>query len=99
MNEATKDIAWMQVQFCGSARLLYFSIAQDHNAIRHRHGLVLVMGDINSRHLEAAEELHEFRAHALAQARIQARKRFIQEEDARLCCQSTGNRDSLLLST
>ena len=78
--------------------LLYFAILHDHDFIRHRQGLFLIMGYIDKGDANLLLNLLQLVLHFLTQLQIQCTKRLIQKQHLRFIHQRTRNCDTLLLS-
>ncbi len=74
----------MIVKFGWRTDLLDQTCPQHHNAVCQRHGLHLIMSDINHGGTEIAVQLGDLNAHLAAQFRIEVRERFIEQEDLRM---------------
>jgi hypothetical protein len=70
----------------------------DGDAVAHRHGLDLVVGDVDRRGLEIVLELRDVRAHLDAQLRVEVRERLVHQEDLRLPHDRAPHRDTLPLA-
>ncbi len=79
------------------ADLLDGPAVEDRDAVGERHGLGLVVGDIDEGDAGAPLQGLQFGAHALAQLGIEVGERLVEEQDRRLDHQRTGKRDTLLL--
>ena len=72
-------------------------LAHERDALRHRHGLVLVMRDDEEREPEIALHLHQLELRFLAQLAIERGERFVEQQQARTRRQRAGQRDARLL--
>ena len=65
--------------------------------VGHRQRFDLIVGDVESRDAQAALQLAQLEAHALAQFGIEITERLVQEQHLRLAHQRAGQREPLLL--
>jgi len=79
------------------ARLLDAPGIHDHQPIRQRHGLDLIMGDEDGGDAETVVKLSDLDAHLNPQLRVEIGERFVEEEDFRLADHGPGHRDPLPL--
>ena len=86
-----------EVDIVGRSHLLDDAVAQDDDAVRHRHRLDLVVGDVQRRAADASMELQQLGAHLDAQQRIEVRERLIHEERDRVSDDRPTERDALAL--
>jgi hypothetical protein len=86
-----------RVDLLAGADLLDAPIVHDGNAVGHRQGFALVMGDVDERGTDPNLERLEFRLHRQAQLEIEGTQRFVQQQDGRLVDQRARDRDALLL--
>ena len=68
------------------------------NAIAHRHGLDLVVRDVDGRRLEPPLQAENLRARLDTQLRVEVRERLVHEERSRLTHDRAAERDALALS-
>ncbi|MNY77442.1 hypothetical protein D3C86_2173450 [compost metagenome] len=71
----------------------------DNYLIGNRQCLFLIVGNVHRRKAQALLQVADLGAHAAAQAFIQVRKRFVQQQHLRLQHQRTRYGDTLLLAT
>ena len=72
------------VELLGRAELLEHALAQDRDAVAHRHGLDLVVGDVERRRRVLALQRADLGAHLAAQLRVEVGQRLVHEERLRL---------------
>ena len=77
--------------------LLDDAVAEDDDAVRHRHRLDLVVGDVQRRAADASMELQQLGAHLDPQERVEVRERLIHEERDRVADDRPTERDPLAL--
>ena len=80
------------------ADLLHDPVFHNDNAIAQRHGLCLVMGDINENRIDTLTQFDDFRAHLVAQLCIQIGKRLVHQQRLRLAHNGAANRNALPLA-
>ena len=86
------------VDLARGADLLDHAAVDDHDAVAHRHGLCLVVRDVDDRDAVFLLDLLDLKAHALAQLGVEVGERLIQQQQRRLCHQRAGERHALLLA-
>ena len=62
MNWATNRLAGASYTSCGRAHLLQAPVGHDGDAVGHRHGLDLVVGDVDDRGLDPPVQVDELEA-------------------------------------
>ena len=77
--------------------LLDDAVAEDDDAVRHRHRLDLVVGDVQRRAADASMELQQLGAHLDPQERVEVRERLVHEERDRMADDRPTERDPLAL--
>jgi hypothetical protein len=75
------------------------TVAEDDDAVRHRHRLHLVVCDVHRRPADASMELQQLGAHLDAQERIEVRERLVHEEGDGMADDRPAERDPLALPT
>ena len=77
-----------------------FEPAGVHHAdpVRHRHRLLLVVGDDDEGHAEAALQVHQFELRALAQLLVERGQRLVEQQHLRPARQRARQRHALLLA-
>ena len=88
----------MQVQLAGCSDLFNPSLAHHSDAIRQRHRLLLVMGDVNHRLLTADHQAAQLRPQVLTQLGIQIAHRLIEQINEGVPQQGSGQGDALALA-
>ena len=78
--------------------LLYLPLMHDHHPITERHGLGLIMRDIEHRSLHPREEQFQFGPHLDAQFGVQVAERFVQQERLGVAGDRPSQRDPLPLA-
>ena len=78
--------------------LLDDATGEDRDAIAHGHRFDLIVGDKDSGHMEACNEIADFASHFLSELRIKRRKRLIKENAVLAVGKGAGNGNALLLS-
>ena len=79
--------------------LLDRAAAKDGDPIRHDHGLLLIVRNIDDRYAQSALNAADFVLHFLAQASVERTERFVHQHQLRVEDQSSGDRNALLLTT
>ncbi len=82
----------------GRAGLLNDALVHDDDAIAHRHGLFLVVRDVDGGGLETELEGLEFGAGGDAEARVEVRERFVEEKCLGLTDNGATDGDALALA-
>ena len=77
--------------------LLNSAFVHDRNPIRHLKRLFLVVGDKDGRHMDRAVQFAQPAAELAADSRVEGAKRFVEQKDARLDRERTGERHALPL--
>lgn len=72
--------------------------AHHGHAVRDGEGLALVVGHVNRRHAEGANEVTDLVTQFIAQVDVERAERFVEEQHARLDDEGAGNCHALLLS-
>lgn len=78
--------------------LLDDATGEDRDAIAHGHRFDLIVGDKDSGHMEACNEIADFASHFLSELRIKRRKRLIKENAVLAVGKGAGKGYALLLS-
>ena len=86
------------VDFFGGADLHDAPIHKNRQAIRHRHRLFLVMGDIDGGYVERALQAAQFHPGFHAQFRVQVRQGFVEQEQRGFAHDRARQGDALLLA-
>ena len=82
----------------GGADLLDLALLHNDDLVRHGQGLFLVVGYKDEGDAHFLLDALELMLHLLTQLVVQGAQRFVQQQDARLIDQRTGNGDTLLLT-
>lgn len=87
------------VQLGRRAFLLDAAVAQQQDAVGHRHRFGLVVRDAQGRQPERHDQFAQPGARFLAQLRVEVRQRFVEQDHRRVVDERARNRDALLLAT
>ena len=98
MKPATKMFARVVVELARRVDLLEDPRAHDGDAVAERHGLGLVVGDVDRRRLEALLQAGHLGPHLHAQLRVEVRQRLVHEERLRLADDRAAHRHALALA-
>ena len=90
--------AWTLVDLRGWAHLLDDAVVHDRDGVGHRHGLLLVMGDVHERDADLCLDPLELDLHLSAELEVQGPERLVEEEHVGLVDERARNRDALLLA-
>src|SRR5215218_6434229 len=88
----------MLVEIAGRARLLDLSVVDHDDLLGDVHGLLLVVGDEDRRHVDLVVEAAEPRAQLLADLCVERAERLVQQQDLRLDRKRPGERHPLALA-
>src|ERR1051325_2662071 len=88
----------MSVEISGRAGLLELTIKNERDFIGNRRSLILVMGHENCRNVQLPLKTAHERSHLCAQVDIERGKRFVEQQNTRLCHQGTGQCNPLFLA-
>src|SRR3712207_9507796 len=61
--------------------LLHDAVLEYHDPVRHRHGLGLVVGDVDGRHADAVVQFGDLGAHLTPKLGVEVGERLVHEED------------------
>jgi len=86
------------VQVVRRADLLDDAVVHDHNPVGQRHGLDLVVGNVDRRHWHFLVHPLDLSAHLHAQLRVEVRQRLVEEEDLRVAHDGAAHGDALPLA-
>src|SRR5215217_3637320 len=75
-----EDVIRLVVHDLGGRYLLHLAVPQDHDPVGHRHGLGLVVCDVNRRGADPVVELGYLRPHLHPELGVEVRKRLVHEE-------------------
>src|SRR4030095_1833036 len=90
--------AWAVVDLEGRRRLLERAVAEDRDAVRHRHRLGLIVCHVDHRNADLAVDALELDLHLLAQVLVQRAEWLIEQEHIRVEDEAPRERDTLLLA-
>ena len=79
--------------------LLDLTLVDHDDAVRERHRLDLIVGDIDHRALQLAVQFRQFVTHLHAQLGIEIGERLVEQEDLRIADDRPTDRDPLTLAT
>src|SRR5438046_6032101 len=97
-NESgSKDAVWIAIDFFWATQLLDLPFSHHGDAIRDCQSLFLVVGDINSGHLELLLDTTDLVAQAHTHLSVEGGEGFIEQQHFRLDSQCTSQSDALLL--
>ena len=80
------------------ADLLDEAVAHDDDAVAERHGLDLVVGDVDKGGVDLLAQLDDLRAHLVAQLRVKVRQRLVHQEHLRVADDGAADGDTLPLA-
>ena len=86
------------VDFGRAANLQHIAAFHHRDAVAHRQGFFLIVGDENERNAESLLNVFQFKLHFFAKLGVQGRQWFIQQQHFGLVDQSAGQCDALLLT-
>ena len=86
------------VQGLGRGHLLHHAVAQHGDAVRHDHGLLLVVGHVDDGHAERPVDAPDLVLQLLAQVAVEGAQGFVHEHEFGLEDQRARDRHPLLLS-
>ena len=98
MNRATTWFAGRLVEPVRRVDLLQLALEHDGDTVPHRHGLDLIVGDVDHRGSEPALERRDLGACLDAELCVEVAERFVHEENLRLANDRPTDRDALSLS-
>ena len=98
MNWATKRLAGIVVDLRGRRELLQHALVEDGHAVGERHGLDLVVGDVDRRDAERLLHVLQLGAHVAAELGIEIRQRLVHQKDRRAADDGAGQRHALPLA-
>jgi type 1 glutamine amidotransferase len=93
-DEAVRGVL---VDVVGRRALVEQPVFHHHDAVAQRHGLFLVMRDVDRRRLHLPMQALQFGAHSDAQLRVQVRERLVEQKGLRLPDDRAPDRDALPL--
>ena len=98
MKSATKALAGLFVDLPRRPDLLDAAVRHDDDPIRERERLALVVRDVDRRLAQPPLQFAQLLAHRDAELEVEVRQRLVEQQDARLEHDRTGDRDALLLA-
>ena len=84
--------------FLGSADLLDITVAHDDDTITERHGLSLVMGNVNEGGVDTLTELDDLSTHLITQLCVEVGERLVHQHDLRVTDDSAADGNTLSLA-
>ncbi len=94
-----EQVRRLVVELLRPVDLLEHAHAHDRDAVAHRHGLDLVVRDVDRRRAELVLELRDLGPHLDSQLGVEVRERLVHEEDLRVADDRPAHRDPLLLAS
>ena len=94
-----EQVRRLVVELLRPVDLLEHAHAHDRDAVAHRHGLDLVVSDVDRRRAELVLELRDLGPHLDTQLGVEVRERLVHEEDLRVADDRSAHRDPLLLAS
>ena len=85
-----EDVGRAVVEVERRPRLLDHATVHDHDLVGHRHGLDLIVGDVDGRHLEPLVQRLDLGAHLHAQLGVEIGERLVEQEYLRDCARWRG---------
>ena len=98
MKPATKAVAGLVVDLGRGADLVDPTLGHDRDAVRHRQGLLLVVGDEDEGDADLALDALQLELHDLAELQVERAERLVEQQGLGQVDQGTGERDALLLA-
>ena len=98
MKPATNALAGLVVKLVGRGELLQLAEAQHGHPVAHRHGLDLVVGDVDGGGAQPALQRGDLGAGLHAQLGVQVRQRLVHAEHLRLTHDGAAHRHALALT-
>ncbi len=87
------------VKLARRIELLKLAVIENCNPVSKRHGLSLVMGNVDNRRTGALVESRKFVFHRSTQMHVEIGKRFVKQDQRRGCYQTAGQSHTLPLTT
>src|SRR5439155_2329442 len=87
------------VQLIRASQLLDPALAHDGDGVGHRHGLFLVMRDVDEGDPDVVLDRLQFELHLLAELQVERSERLVEEQDAGTVYERARERHALLLAT
>ena len=79
-SRATPTFAGLAIDLSRDGHLLEAALAQHGDAVAERHGLLVVLGDVEDGRAEAREQPRQFQAHLVAQLGVDVAQRIVEQE-------------------
>ena len=98
-EEGHEEVRRPVVHLEGRADLLESAVLHDGDPRAHRHGLDLVVGDVDRRRLQPALQALDLGPHLEPQLRVEVRERLVEEVDGGLAHDRASQRDALALAS
>ena len=86
------------IQLAGGGELLDHPSVHDRDPVRHRHGLLLVVGDVDERRTGSRLQVLQLELHLLSQLQVQGAEGLVEEQGGRAIDERPGEGHALLLS-
>src|SRR5499426_3716932 len=80
------------------ADLFHQAVMHDHDAVGERHGLDLIVGDVDGRSFQALMQFLDFGAHGDAKLGVEIRQRLVEQEHLRIAHDGAAHGDALALA-
>ena len=98
MKPATnRFFGWLKTVLRG-ADLLDEAVAHDDDAVTERHGLRLVVGDVDECGVDAGAELDDLSAHLVTELGVEVGQRLVHQQDLRIADDGAADGDALALA-
>ncbi len=94
-----EDVVGVVVHVARGVALLQVAVLEDRDPVAHRHGLGLVVGDVDRGDAEAALQRSDLGAGLHAQLGVEVGQRLVHEEDLRRADDRAAHGDALTLTT
>ena len=98
MKLATKESPGAATRSVGVPSCRIRPSADDADPVRERRGVLEVVGDEHGGQPERLEQLAQLGADARPRVRVERGERLVQQEDLRIACERSRERDALALS-
>ena len=97
MKPATnRFFGWLKTSW--GADLLDEAVAHDDDAVTERHGLRLVVGDVDECGVDAGAELDDLSAHLVTELGVEVGQRLVHQQDLRIADDGAADGDALALA-
>ena len=98
MKAATSSVSGRLKTSSGVPIWMISPVAEDRHAVGDGHRLLLVVGDVDRRHVEARMQALQLDARLEAKLRVEVGQRLVEQEEPRLAHDGAGERAALLLA-